>query len=98
MSEYHVQLPDNFVPIKYPGYYWDIEGKKLYSLKTFGCLKALTHQPARRFHFRNSFGKMEYMERLAGYSISHHGKRHVVSDMYLARLGSLKENYTIEMV
>jgi hypothetical protein len=34
-------FPPEFVPIKYPGYFWNVKTKKLYSIKGTGVLKPL---------------------------------------------------------
>jgi len=36
-----VTLPPEFVAIKYPGYFWNIEDKHLYSIKVSGVLRRL---------------------------------------------------------
>ena len=36
-----VTLPDNFTMTKYPGYFWNVLDKKLYSIKVTGELKPL---------------------------------------------------------
>lgn len=59
-----VSLHPRFVAIKYPGYFWDTENKKLYSIKVEGVLKPLTlvnpnkhnrlSSPAYRISYKNS--------------------------------------------
>lgn len=44
-----VVLPPGFVATRYPGYFWYIPQKKLYSLKT-GVLKPLKIKKSYRFH------------------------------------------------
>mgnify|MGYP000290589678 CR=1 FL=1 len=41
-----IKLPDNFVPTRYPGYFWNVSDKKLYSLKVHGELRAMTMRKA----------------------------------------------------
>lgn len=36
-----ITLPKQFVATKYPGYFWNIEDEKLYSVKVTGALKPL---------------------------------------------------------
>lgn len=36
-----VTLPPNFTAIKYPGYFWDVDNKKLYSIKITGELREM---------------------------------------------------------
>lgn len=37
-----VTLPKDFVATRYPGYFWNVTEKKLYSLKVTGELKPMT--------------------------------------------------------
>ena len=39
-----VTLPKDFVATRYPGYFWNVVEKKLYSLKVTGELRAMTVQ------------------------------------------------------
>lgn len=59
-----VQLPLGFCETKYPGYFWDFNEQKLYSLKS-GVLKEL------RLLMNNRF--MKRMGPFTGYQVSHLG-------------------------
>jgi len=37
-----IKLPEDFTATKYPGYFWNVRTKKLYSIKIGGVLKPLT--------------------------------------------------------
>jgi hypothetical protein len=41
-----IKLPDEFVSTRYPGYFWNVLNKKLYSLKVHGELKPMALQKA----------------------------------------------------
>lgn len=41
-----IKLPDDFVPTRYPGYFWNVQDKKLYSLKVHGELRPMTMRKA----------------------------------------------------
>lgn len=60
-----VQLPLGFCETKYPGYFWDFNGKKLYSLKS-GMLKEI---PRRKWNGNKNYRATD------GYAVSHLGKR-----------------------
>lgn len=47
----NIKLPDNFIPTRYPGYYWDIKNKLLYSIKGSGELKQLKLQKGGYYRF-----------------------------------------------
>lgn len=73
-----VRLPIGFVGLKYfPGYYWNIETEKLYSLKS-GVLKPL------KLYGPNQWAKQD----LPYYCISVNGFRKSIS---IKRLKNLKE-------
>lgn len=59
-----IQLPLGFCETKYPGYFWEANEKKLYSLKS-GKLREIKHN--KFYHGR--YGDM------SGYPVSHNGKR-----------------------
>ena len=72
-----VTLPKDFVATKYPGYFWNVVEKKLYSLKVTGELRALTFYRGGWF-----YGRM--IE--PGYSISVNGLRKRYTMTYLNTL------------
>lgn len=74
-----VKLPDQFIATKYPGYFFNIEDEKLYSMKIDGILKPLKYRSANYF---NNWGsvrvKLESGETVyatGGYQISVKGMR-----------------------
>ncbi len=70
-----VTLPKEFVAIQYPGYFWNIQYERLYSVKVTGVLKPLTFQPAGRYnHFQE------------GYAVSVNGNRHFLPLWRLRKL------------
>lgn len=73
-----VVLPSDFVATRYPGYFWNIVEKKLYSIKVTGELKPI------KFNRGGSFGHVTIMP---GYPVSHKGERRKYTMEYL---GSLK--------
>jgi len=70
-----VTLPKEFVATKYPGYFWNIQDKKLYSVKVTGMLKPLARVYPNQFnHFRS------------GFSVSIRGQKRVLELSYLETL------------
>ena len=47
-----VTLPVEFVKTKYPGYFWNVTTKKLYSIKVTGELKPLKFQKGGTFGWK----------------------------------------------
>lgn len=45
-----VVMPPNFMATKYPGYYWNVETKKLYSIKVGGVLRPLVSKKPSRWN------------------------------------------------
>lgn len=73
-----VIFPLNYVQLsEYPGYYWNIQTRKLYSCKS-GELKELTL--VREFRYPGRHGTVTLP---AGYSISVKGQRHRLSRVWL---------------
>ena len=66
-----VHFPEGFIALKYPGYFWNIEESKLYSLKISGILKPLKIQ-SKVFVRGITIPK--------GYSISVNGRRMRVAE------------------
>lgn len=70
-----VTLPEGFVATRFPGYFWNIETKTLYTAK-LGVLRPLPVCKPNPFnHFRED-----------GYRVSHQGKKRFLSLSYLERL------------
>lgn len=70
-----VKLPKQFVATKYPGYFWDIEAKRLYSCKS-GELKEM------KVVIPNYFNHLHEK----GYQVSVKGQRRVLLWSYLLKL------------
>lgn len=81
-----VTLPKEFVATRYPGYFWNVTERKLYSLKVTGELRPMTFQRGGRFYGR-------IIE--PGYSISVNGRKRKYTMEYL---GSLKATDTIQEI
>jgi hypothetical protein len=45
-----VTLPKDFVATRYPGYFWNVEEKRLYSVKVTGELRPMTLQRGGTFY------------------------------------------------
>jgi len=81
-----VILPVGFTAIEYPGYFWNIKAKALYSIKVSGVLKELKRYKPNGFnHMNEDF-----------YVVSVNGKRKVLSLSYLENL--VIEDSEIEVV
>lgn len=77
-----VTLPKEFVATKYPGYFWNVIEKKLYTLKVTGELKPMTF-------FK---GGIFYGQRFdPGYKLSVGGQRRRYTMDYLNSLTATKE-------
>ena len=72
-----VTLPKDFVATRYPGYFWNVTEKKLYSLKVTGELRPLTFFKGGTFH------GVQYEP---GYKISVNGERRKYTMQYLGKL------------
>lgn len=70
-----VTLPKEFVATKYPGYFWNITDKRLYSVKVAGELTPLTFSKANRWNHY-----------VAGYKVSVRGEKRTLSIDYLHKL------------
>jgi len=77
-----VCLPPQYVATKYPGYFWNVEDQKLYSLKISGVLKPLIRYYPNRW---NHWWKYEGGKK-GGYKISHKGSRRVMMVHTLEKL------------
>ena len=79
-----VTLPKDFVSTKYPGYFWHIEEKRLYSVKVTGTLKPL------------HFNKPNYWNNgMAGYQVSVDGHKKYLYQNYLLGLKPKKEIFPV---
>lgn len=56
-----VILPSDFTAIKYPGYFWNIKEKKLYTMKVTGVLRPLKKSNPNQYNYFRT-----------GYEVSHH--------------------------
>lgn len=72
-----VTLPVDFVATRYPGYFWNVKEKKLYSIKVTGELKPMSFNKGGRFYGR-------VIE--PGYKISVNGTRRKYTLNYLNSL------------
>ena len=81
-----VTLPNDFVATRYPGYFWNVVEKKLYSLKVTGELRPMT------FHRGGTFYGIEVEP---GYRISVKGVRRKYTMEYL---GSLKRTDEVQRI
>jgi hypothetical protein len=72
-----VVLPSDFVATRYPGYFWNVVEKKLYSIKVTGELKLI------KFNRGGSFGHVTIQP---GYPVSHKGVRRKYTIDYLESL------------
>lgn len=70
-----ITLPAPYIATRYPGYFWNIETRTLYSLKVGGVLKELRSNYASKW---NNW--------TPSYSISHHGERRHMTLRYLNKL------------
>lgn len=84
-----VTLPKRFVAVKYPGYFWDMQDKVLYSIKISGVLKPLKHTKtffttSRRGHLQPLEDKVHGVQ--GGYQVSYKGRSRKLTDAYLHSL------------
>lgn len=81
-----VTLPIDFVATRYPGYFWNVVEKKLYSLKVTGELK-----PMAFFKGGTFYG----VRHDPGYKISVNGVRRKYTMDYLNKLTATTKNQEI---
>lgn len=72
-----VTLPKDFVATRYPGYFWNVVEKKLYSIKVSGELRPI------KFHKGGNFG---WIRVEPGYQISVKGRKRRYTMDYLESL------------
>jgi len=75
-----VVLPKNFVMTKYPGYFWNVKERKLYSIKVTGELRPM------KFHKGGNFG---WVRVEPGYQVSVNGQKRRLTLDYLNTLTSV---------
>jgi hypothetical protein len=81
-----VTLPKDFVATRYPGYFWNVVEKKLYTIKVSGELRPMKFQRGGNF----------YGHKIApGYQISVKGRKRKFTMDYL---GSLKATTAIQEI
>ncbi len=73
-----VVLPEDFVMTRYPGYFWNLKERKLYSIKVTGELRPIKFHKGGRFY--------GYVVE-PGYPVSVNGRKRKLTMEYL---GSLK--------
>lgn len=72
-----VTLPKDFVATRYPGYFWNVKEKKLYTIKVSGELRPMAFNKGGRFYG---------VTHLPGYQISVNGKKRKYTMDYLSTL------------
>lgn len=86
-----VQFPHSFVQLdKYPGYYWNTQEKKLYTMKIDGVLKPMKLSPAYRGPSPTGWVDAE-----AGYRISTNGRKRRLTYAYLCSIKTPPEVQTV---
>ncbi len=83
-----VTLPKEFVATKYPGYFWNIKDKQLYSVKITGMLKPL----ASTYLWRKNYPPNPAVP---GYNISVKGRKRFMSIEELTKLSPTKSVFPI---
>ena len=83
-----IKLPDRFISTKYPGYFWDFENKRLYSIKISGELTPLKLQKGGYYY--PGIGKIP-----PHYNVSYKGFRRMYTLDYLNGLPELKRTVII---
>jgi len=81
-----VTLPKDFVATRYPGYFWNVKEKKLYTIKVTGELRPMTF---------NRGGTWYGVRHEPGYQISVKGRKRKYTMEYL---GSLKATTAIQEI
>ena len=72
-----VTLPKDFVATRYPGYFWNVKEKKLYSIKVTGELRPMKFQKG---------GNFGWVRVEPGYQISVKGQKRRYTISYLDKL------------
>lgn len=79
-----ITLPKEFVSTKYPGYFWNIQEEKLYSVKVHGALKPMVMQKPNFWNHGQ-----------ANYQVSVGGKKRYLFLSDLKKLKPKREKYPI---
>lgn len=77
-----IQLPEGFIQLRYPGYYWNVNDKTLYSCKQTGVLKPMVMKKA----YRGPVAGGRFVDASEGYSISVNGIHKKLSYQWLCSL------------
>ncbi len=83
-----VTLPKEFVAVKYPGYFWNINDNQLYSVKITGMLKPLV-----KTYLWHSRGKD--WRNIPGYNISVKGRKRFLAIEDLIKLSPTKSVFPV---
>jgi len=75
-----LHTPPEFVATKFPGYYWNLNTNRLYSIKIDGVLKPLKRSTP------NKFNTLHLRGAKYGYRVSVKGKSRWLLDAYLESL------------
>lgn len=79
-----VVLPKGFVSTKYPGYFWNTEEERLYSVKVYGALKPMVMQKPNMWNYGQAL-----------YQVSVGGKKRYLYLNDLKKLKPKRETYPI---
>lgn len=69
-----IRLPDSFVKIHYPGYFFCVDTETLWSIKVTGTLRQMKLQKAYYGFAGNGKWCRRRVDRPEGWTISHYGK------------------------
>lgn len=79
-----ITFPKEFVATKYPGYFWNIADKQLYSIKVTGVLRPLKR--CKPCFYNHGFD---------GYQISVNGRKRYLHTEYLSKLTPKREKIPV---
>ncbi len=80
-----IKFPATLTPVpKLPGYFWDVEKHKMYSIKVGGVLRELKVQRQVGYFGYNRFSRVKFRELY--YDLSHQGMSHRISVRELKKL------------
>lgn len=89
-----IKFPDDFVKTKFPGYFWDVSKKQLYSIKIGGILRPIKFCKGYK-GFSNKFG---FVDVPPGYRVSVNGHKRHISMEYLSTLTKPAADEVVDMV
>tara|TARA_R110000850_G_scaffold519_1_gene3164 strand:- start:3427 stop:3729 length:303 start_codon:yes stop_codon:yes gene_type:complete len=91
-----IKFPATLTPVpKLPGYFWDVESHKLYSIKVGGVLRELKMQYVNRYTTQyRRFSKFRQGEK--HYSLSKEGRTHIMLVRDLKKLTLV--DYTMPVI